>query len=345
MDNRLILVVGPGRSGTSLGTGMLEALGARVPEPRVAADDSNPRGFYEPRWVVEFHTSLLRAVGVHVGDAQPSAWSRAAEIGRDDEPRRRLEKWLRREFRRADHVAVKDPRLLWFLPLWERAASPVAGTRYLTMLRHPAEVVTSQQRHYVRWDDNNRVAGWLNTMLFTERATRGSTRALVPYDDLLEDPPAVLQAVCARLDLALVERARLPNMQAVDRLVDPALRRSRATWESMEVDRRLVEMAEEAWDLLTKLAAAGAEPPAALSADLDHLRRSYVDLYGFAESLTQSTRWTAQRSTNLATRLANRWAPDQPPLTLRSALGKGLRWMRRRISSADRARGPAGQQR
>src|SRR5262245_1295555 len=53
---RLMLVVGSGRSGTSLFTGVMQRLGFYVPEPEVVADETNPTGFGEPQWVVDLHT-------------------------------------------------------------------------------------------------------------------------------------------------------------------------------------------------------------------------------------------------------------------------------------------------
>ena len=43
-DRQLLLVVGIGRSGTSLFTGIVGQLGLHVPQPEVRADDTNPRG-------------------------------------------------------------------------------------------------------------------------------------------------------------------------------------------------------------------------------------------------------------------------------------------------------------
>ena len=73
-ERRLVLVVGVGRSGTSLLSGILGQLGFHIPQPEVNADDTNPRGFGEPRWVVDFHTRLLKARRVTVNDARPAAW-------------------------------------------------------------------------------------------------------------------------------------------------------------------------------------------------------------------------------------------------------------------------------
>ncbi|MGZ4640147.1 MAG: sulfotransferase family protein, partial [Actinomycetes bacterium] len=52
---RLVLVAGVGRSGTSVFAGILRQAGFHVPQPEVDADSTNPKGFGEPRWVVDFH--------------------------------------------------------------------------------------------------------------------------------------------------------------------------------------------------------------------------------------------------------------------------------------------------
>ena len=57
---------------------------------------------------------------------------------------------------------------------------------FVTMLRPPPEVVGSKRTYYnACLQDGQGVAAWLNMMLGTERATRGSSRALVRYHDLL----------------------------------------------------------------------------------------------------------------------------------------------------------------
>ena len=160
----LVLVVGSGRSGTSLFTGIMYRLGFHVPQPEVTADTSNPRGFAEPKWVVDFHDSLLKRAGVQVADARPSAWAEAARVSVDDDVRRMLREWLATEFERSDHVIIKDPRLSWFLPLWRQGAVDLgASPKFATVLRHPAAVIESKQRSYGNWQgDVERTAGWIN---------------------------------------------------------------------------------------------------------------------------------------------------------------------------------------
>lgn len=295
MYNRLVLVTGSGRSGTSLFSGLLKALGGHVPQPEVAADETNPRGFGEPQWVVDLHNDLLRRAGVETSDGRPSAWAKTAEIGREREVQRNLEKWLRAEFDHGDHVIVKDPRLLWFIPLWSRAGETVATPCFTTVLRHPLEVTKSKQTYYGGvFGPNARTVGWLNTMLFTERATRGNRRAFVRYEDLLADPLLTVSKVDEALDLALTGRAQPHQMRAAAQLVDPSLRRSsNASWESLGVNDQIAEMAEETWKLFDRAADPDDVDP--FASEFDELRTRYLDLYSFAESIAQWSVVAAQK--------------------------------------------------
>jgi hypothetical protein len=331
MDRHLVLVTGSPRSGTSLFTGMLRALGAHVPQPEIEPDDSNPRGFAEPRFVVDFHARMLRSAGVHVTDARPSAWARTAELGRHPRPRRELERWVRRELRDGPVVAVKDPRLVWFLPLWHRVGESHGGARTAIVVRHPVEVIRSQQTYYVPWHANSRAGGWLNAMLFAERSTRGQLRAFVRYADLLDDWMAVLARACDDLGVPLVDRAAGAQMRAVNQLVDPSLRRSGATWGSRGVHPRLVDLAEQAWCLLGRLQEEPGGDVPALHAELDALRDEYVGLYELGETLTESTLFAAQHEARGLLQVLPRYSPHQPALTPATAAAKVVARARRAL--------------
>jgi hypothetical protein len=283
----LVLVAGSGRSGTSLFTGILQRLGVHVPQPEVPADESNPRGFAESQWVVDFHTRLLKRARVQVADARPAAWARTADAGLDEEVRRELRAWLAAQLREADTVIVKDPRLSWFLPLWRRCAEDAgAAPRFVTMLRHPAAVVDSKERWYGGWQrEVGRTAGWVNQTLFTERATREAPRAFVRYDDLLDDWTRTVAAVGDTLDLAVVRDAPATSMRGVHEFVDRTLSHARADWDGLRIPAPLREQADELWALMAELA----DGRDAARDRLDALRAGYVDLYEQAEAITQSS--------------------------------------------------------
>src|SRR5919198_4471016 len=121
----LVLVAGSGRSGTSLFAGIMQRLGYTVPGPEVPADETNPRGFAESQWVVDFHTRLLKRAGVQLSDARRAVWALTAETGLDDAVAAELRAWLARQFAVSPHLVIKDPRLSWFLPLWRGCAASV----------------------------------------------------------------------------------------------------------------------------------------------------------------------------------------------------------------------------
>ena len=284
----LVLVAGSGRSGTSVFSGILQRLGFHVPTPEVTPDATNPRGFAESRWVVDFHQAMLTASRVQTSDGRPSAWAEAARVA--DEPRaRELRKFLKQQYASADHVLIKDPRLIWFLPLWRRCALELGVTpRFVTMLRHPAAVIDSKTRYYGGMGEVGQTCGWINIMLHTERATRDEMRAFVRYDDLLDDWTRVIHRLGESLQLDAVNYANSGQISAADRFVDPALSRSAPGWETVPVPTAVRAQADEVWSLLRELS--DKEPTAAddLSRRLDNARATYAAFYDEAEAIAES---------------------------------------------------------
>ncbi|QNN51214.1 sulfotransferase family protein [Nocardioides mesophilus] len=289
-DRRIVLVAGSGRSGTSLMSGILKSIGLHVPEPEVVADSTNPKGFGEPQWVVDFHDLLLRRAIVHPSDARPGAWFDAGRVSGREAFRADLTTWLEEQFAVADQLVIKDPRLAWFLSLWRVAAVRAgASTSIVTMLRPPAEVVASKNKYYGgRLGDISRLAGWTNMMLYTERATRGSRRTFVRYHDLLDDWTSTIVRAGEEIELDSITHAGIDRMKEVHNFVDPALHRVRSGWEDLSVPQPLQEVAEATWQQLNKLAEPGGDTPD-VREELDGLRRVYGDLYAEAEALTSST--------------------------------------------------------
>ena len=294
----LVLVAGSGRSGTSLFTGIMQRLGFHVPQPEVPADATNPRGFAESKWVVDFHIGLLDRAVVQVADARPAAWAHTARVAHDDGVRRQLREWLTGEFANADHLIIKDPRLSWFLPLWRQCAEEVgASPKFATVLRHPAAVVSSKQRSYGAWQgDVERTAGWINQALFTERATREGPRVFLKYQDLLDDWTRAIARAGEALDLAVVRDAPAASIVQTHEFIDRTLARSRDTWDDFEIPDALRELADDVWKLMSELAddhdAGGSE---GLAERLEAARASYIRLYEDAEAIAQSSITAARR--------------------------------------------------
>ena len=300
---RVVFVVGSGRSGTSTMSGALQTLGMHVPQPEVVADETNPKGFGEPQWVVDLHTELLQRCNVAVSDARPAAWFEAGKLANIERLRTRLHTWLEEQFAEAastegvPELVVKDPRLAWFLGLWRSAALRCeAAPAYVTMLRPVTEVVGSKQRYYsTRFGEIDRTAAWVNMMLHTERATRGSQRAFVRYEDLLTDWTIPLFGIGQRFDLFAVKSASANDIRKVHQFIDPDLRRVQLTWDDVDVPARLRDIAEESWQALNKLADEGDGDRPDVHATLDEMRAAYAEFYEEAEAVASSTALASRR--------------------------------------------------
>lgn len=302
----LVLITGTGRSGTSTMSGTLHHLGLHVPGPYLGANDSNPKGFFESKWAVKFHKEIITAARLHDFDSRPTGLERA-RAAITPELRARLRAFLTEHSADHDQVVVKDPRSVWAQALWREAAAEVGmEIRYVSMLRHPAEVVGSRSTYYASPTDEAKrrsyetfnVARWINSSLISERETRGQTRAFVSYPDLLTDWRPVLASVGADLGLRYDVDVTSGERCAVDDFIDPDLRRHQVTWDELVVPHELRDLAQQIWDDLVALAAGHGVDEAA-SADLDvraeHYARLFAQAADIAHDATEEAKVDARR--------------------------------------------------
>lgn len=335
---RILFVAGSGRSGTSTLAGLVAGLGLHVPQPVVAADESNPAGFSEPRWVVDLHDRLLDDVLVQPNDSRPRAWALTARRGADPATLAQVTDWLRGQLSEAPELVVKDPRLAWFVPMWREAARRCeAEAVFATMLRPPPEVVGSKQRYYAnRLGTAHLTASWVNLLLHTELATRDAPRAFVRYDDLLTDWRPVVEGLGSRLGLAAVRSAPPSAWAALDGFVDPSLRRVRQDWADLRLPGRLEAVARGVWETLDSLVDApdssAVRDSAGTPGVFDELLAAYDVLYAESEAIARSTavagRLEVQRQA--ASTTPTSWA-DRVPHRLRARVPAPLRRGVRRL--------------
>jgi len=280
-DRQILVVAGSGRSGTSLFTGLTGRLGFHIPKPEVAANKSNPRGFGEPRWAVDFHNELLSSADVVVEDGRPEAWDAATKTAERPEAVARLRAWLEEQFAECDRVVVKDPRLAWFFELYRVVAADLDADLFVaTMLRDPAEVMRSREIAYgTRTGNTTRVIGWMNMMLGIEARTRDLPRATVRYDDLLTDWQGALSVADESLGLGLLSRAGTEQVADADSLVDPGLRRSVTSWDDLGLGTHTRALATRVYDAYGRLVGTKAEEQAAVRTELDALGAEFAALY------------------------------------------------------------------
>ena len=264
-SSKVVIVAGAGRSGTSTVAGSLTMLGLHLPQPEVPADETNPRGFFESRWVVDFHKELLnRSPVVRTLDSRPEALRLATVLATATDAER-LDTWLSEQLAHPQ-VLVKDPRAFWFHDLWRGCATRQgAALGFVTMLRHPVEVAKSRDTHYTptergegfrRQRATANIAGWCNACLVTEEVTRPDPRVFVRYTDLLDDWRTAMTPVVEHLGLEVnADLTATSEHHPIDDFIDTGLRRSETTWDSVDVPDTLLAVAEGIWEQLNRLVA------------------------------------------------------------------------------------------
>ena len=296
----LLLVAGAARSGTSTAAGTLHHLGLDVPGPYLESNESNPRGFFESRWAVRFHNRLLDGAGLSRADARPVSYERA-QAALDQRAAHRLDNFLR-SHDDLEQLVVKDPRTVWFQRAWAEAAARAGREiRFLSMVRHPAEVVRSRNTYYtdVTCDEESErqstlnLMRWVNSLLISERHTRDDVRAYVLYADLLADWREQMARVGDTLGLRY-DPALDVRPHPVDGFVEPSLRRHDASWDRLPLNDDLRAIAQQVWDCHRALAAD--DDSDAVRADLDSAGRRYERLVTAARMLDQEEVQEAART-------------------------------------------------
>ncbi|RQH23992.1 sulfotransferase family protein [Okeania hirsuta] len=144
---RVIVVLGAGRSGTSLLMQVLVSMGMRISENLITANISNPEGPLEDLDIFETHKNLFNELGGHRHLPLPDKWVNSNPVKK---AKLKLEHILTQRINLDNTIwGFKDPRVNSFLPLWfslfiSLRIIPV----FVLAVRNPKAVVTSFLRQY-----------------------------------------------------------------------------------------------------------------------------------------------------------------------------------------------------
>ncbi|MCW2781082.1 MAG: hypothetical protein JWR35_1531 [Marmoricola sp.] len=287
----LVLVSGAGRSGTSTIAGTLHHLGLHVPLPVIKPNESNPLGFFESTWPLWFHRRLMETAFIEQTDGRPEAVTRMAGVV-TPEVRQELHDWLAEVAGVADEIVVKDPRSIWVPWLWQETAAGLGvDAGFLTMLRHPAEVLGSRSTYYSGYRPHMdawefavmNLCGWINGNLVVESQTRGRPRAFLLYDDLLDDWRPELRRVRDTFGLTFNDDLEPGHRHAVDDFIDPGLRRHEPSWDGLDMPEDLVQIADGIFDACCRIA--HGEDPDKAEAELDTIGARYAELMRISQAI------------------------------------------------------------
>lgn len=186
MSQAPICVVGMHRSGTSLTTRMLAALGVSLGESKslIAADAiDNPEGYQEQEAIVALNDELLRALGGHA--SEPPELAAGWELGPE------IQRFAARARGTIDQLyslkpwAFKDPRASLLLPFWRTV---VPELRVLICIRSPLDVALSMERRGNPYPIEHWIKMWERHTRDAFAGSEDCGREILIYEDLVVDP-------------------------------------------------------------------------------------------------------------------------------------------------------------
>lgn len=183
--SRGVVVLGMHRSGTSAVTRAINLLGVPVnmADDWIAADEDNPRGYWESQALVGINNDILAALGGGsvCPPPLPHGWERDVRL---DTLVERAASSLHAVFPTAQWV-WKDPRTCLTLPLWRRILDPAPVV--VLVYRNPLEVATSLSARD-RLTKSHCLALWERYVRQSLCSAVGLPVRVTRYENLLEAP-------------------------------------------------------------------------------------------------------------------------------------------------------------
>ena len=290
---RLIIVLGMHRSGTSALTRGLKALGVQLGDRLMPAiEGDNEKGFWEDLDVNGFNVELMRHLGQDWHALQPID---ASEFEREDLVSFRLRaiEMVRKKIDGSLVFGIKDPRTARLLPFWKSVFEHLgADVAYVIASRHPMSVARSLEKRD-GFDDEKAHYLWLGHMVPSILGSEGSPRVVVSYDRLMDRPAEQLRRIVKALDLRFVaDEAGIDEYTG--EFLDERLRHSRFQLEDLGLDPAVPKETIEAYALLEKLARDE------LSIDSAEVRKSFRCLEQRLQEIFPALRYMTRRDGEIA---------------------------------------------
>jgi hypothetical protein len=223
---RSCVILGSGRSGTSMLAGTLNAAGYYMGDTMLDATPSNPRGYFESAEINDLNNELIapitavRPKGLR-GYLFPWRLSTdllwLADIGVECKPRPSTQQEDSiREFSSRGPFCYKDPRFCYTLDAWRFALDDVV---FLCVFREPGRTVASIKRDvrerypYERYKgfrltDNRAIGAWTSMYQHVlERHSKKGQWLFVHYDQILDGSavPQIENALDVAVDTSFVD--------------------------------------------------------------------------------------------------------------------------------------------
>jgi len=202
-NDRLIVVLGMHRSGTSAITRALKVLGVELGDRLMpSVEDDNDAGYWEDIDFNALNIEMLYAIGKDWFYTSPVTQA-DLEILDKQGYFLKAEKLLKEKLKDRKLFGVKDPRMAQLLPFWkEFFAKCDVNVSYVLTIRQPLSVSKSLEKR--GWEGRERnCLLWLSYVVSSLSLTDSNSRVLVDYDRLMRDSEHELERMAHSLNLSV----------------------------------------------------------------------------------------------------------------------------------------------
>ncbi len=250
---RVVVLLGMHRSGTSPITRGLKALGVELGEDLLPAAPENPTGFWENAALYEINERLLLSIG--------RVWHNVAPIRSEiwNLPEMRAFKLeavetLRTRFGNSLLWGFKDPRTARLLPFWQDIFKYLGiAESYVLIIRNPMSVARSLKvRNQFALEKSYLL--WLEHSVEAYTHTCGMPRVVVDYDALMAHPAEQLRRIAERLALPLDPAVEDAIKDYSYGFLDSRLRHSAFEPTDIYLDSHAPDLVSNTYDVLRQVA-------------------------------------------------------------------------------------------
>ena len=193
MSRKIIFIIGAHRSGTSLCAKVLGGCeGYELPSSARSGPD-NPKGFYEPFFVKEYHDKLLSQFGLTWDTFLPHRidFPIIESSGIVSE----LVSLVNNDYPGGGDIILKDPRIVHFLPLWEKVSTMMKLEKHFVVpVRCPSAVAESLAKRNSTSVSRSLLI-WASSVIESEKNTRGESRSFVEFPNWASDVPTAISRI------------------------------------------------------------------------------------------------------------------------------------------------------
>jgi len=247
----MIVVVGPGRSGTSAIVRGLRVFGVDLGDNLMPPKSGvNEKGFWEDLDFYALNNDIFKSLD-HGWDKLTPVNLSALSREKFNNLKLRAIELTRKKTASVNLFGIKDPQMTRLLPFWREVFSYLSfQDSYVIACRNPASVVHSLSK-YTGFSIKKSYLLWFEHTLASLIDTAGAKRLIVSYDNLMQDPLQQLRRIGNALHLPFDANGK-DCLEYCSDFLDIGLRHNKYQNEELSLDADIPPKCMKLYDLMLK---------------------------------------------------------------------------------------------